>query len=1054
MSTLSKWLQPPPKDSIEQQYQELANLLRTKERALETTSHDLKVKTAAMQILEQKVMSSESTVTSVQRELSARTDQLKALETELAARSNRVTALEAEGDVVRQRMTDLNLIISDQAEELRGAQQARHAAEQAQEVLKEEIRVLRDHITQLNEGLTDRNYLRTQLEKMGAAQDRVHRLEIEFSDREAAHRATIQQLEKSIAERDQRIHQFDANTAAQVDELREARQACHAAEQAQEVLKEEIRVLRDHITQLNEGLADRDRLRAQVAKLDSTQDRMHQLEVELGDREAAHRATIQQLEKSIAERDQRIHQFDANTAAQVDELREARQACHAAEQAQEVLKEEIRVLRDHITQLNEGLADRDRLRAQVAKLDSTQDRVHQLEVELSDREAAHRATIQQLEKSIAERDKRISKIDTNAAAQAEELREAQQARHVTEQTHEVLKEEIRVLRDHIAQLNEGLAERDQRITNIDASAAAQAEELREAQQARHVTEQTHEVLKEEIRVLRDHITQLNEGLTERDRLRAQLEKFESVQDRIHQLEVELSDREAAHRGMLQQLEKSIAERDKRIHEFDATAAAQADEVREAQQTCHAAEQAQGVLKEEIRVLREHITQLNEGLADHERLRTQVAKLDSIQDRVHQLEVELSDREAAHRGTIQQLERAIAERDKRIEKLVPVNHLLREKELEIKEWEKKLSRTVREHEEHLTKLQEHGAAQDQLREQHQLAEHQLREEQRLAKHQLHERDEQIARLQRQLQDLETVRQNLTADVQRIPEKDEQITRLRKRLRDMQAELRAEASASAKGSNDLKAASPAKVAPSAQPTSSTATTPTSVGPTQVSQNSTRQDSTAKLDKSGVASRVKAEPVTKTATGPKPTPETKAAPYKTVSGPTVAPASVVISRQGRPNGTGQDSHAEQPKSGTTPNTKAEPINKAVLSAKQSPDAKAAVPTKPAASAKATPAAAVSSQALPNGAGKTLPVPHPKSGNGKDVQKDDLQKINGIGPVFAQTLNKLGTYTFIQIARWKPEDIKKISKKLDTDPERIKRENWIADAKKQHFRKYGEKL
>jgi dTDP-4-amino-4,6-dideoxygalactose transaminase len=53
--------------------------------------------------------------------------------------------MEAEADMVRQRMTDLNLIISDQAEELRGAQQARHAAEQAQDVLKEEIRVLRNH---------------------------------------------------------------------------------------------------------------------------------------------------------------------------------------------------------------------------------------------------------------------------------------------------------------------------------------------------------------------------------------------------------------------------------------------------------------------------------------------------------------------------------------------------------------------------------------------------------------------------------------------------------------------------------------------------------------------------------------------------------------------------------------------------------------------------------------------------------------------------------------------------------------------------------------------
>ncbi|GKS63150.1 hypothetical protein YTPLAS72_04540 [Nitrospira sp.] len=954
MSTLSKWLQPPSKDSIEQQYQELANLLRTKERALETTSHDLKVKTAAMQILEQKVMSSESTVTSVQRELSARTEQIKALETELAARSNRVTALEAEGDVVRQRMTDLNLIISDQAEELRGAQQARHAAEQAQDVLKEEIRVLRDHITQLNEGLTDRNYLRTQLEKMGAAQDRVHRLEIEFSDREAAHRATIQQLEKSIAERDQRIHQFDAATATQVDELRDARQACHAAEQAQDVLKEEIRVLRDHITQLNEGLADRDRLRAQVAKLDSTQDR-----------------------------------------------------------------------------------------------------VHQLEVELSDREAAHRATIQQLEKSIAERDKRISKIDTTAAAQAEELREAQQARHAIERTQEALNEEIRILRDRIAQLDTDLADREQRITNFEAGVAEQAEGLREADQARHAAEQSQTVLKEEIRVLRDHIAQLNEGLAERDRLRSQIKKLDAMRDRVHQLEVELSDREAAHRSTIQQLEKSIAERDERMTNFDTCAAEQAEKLREADQARHAAEQAQGVLKEEIRVLRDHIAQLGEGLADHDRLRAQIEKLGATQDRVHQLEVELSDREAAHRGTIQQLERTLAERGRKIEKLVPVNHLLREKESEIKEWEKKLTRTVREHEGQVTKLQEQCAAQDQLREQHQLAEHQLREEQRLAKHQLHERDEQIVRLQQQLQDLDTVRQNLTADVQRIPEKDEQITRLRKRPREMQAELRAEASASAKGSSDLKVTPLTNVASGAQPTSSTTTTPTSAGPrpTQGSQDSTRQDFQAKLDKSGVASKIKTEPVTKTATSPKPALESKASPNKTASGTTVA-SGAVNSRQGRPNGTGQDSHAERPKSGATPGTKAEPINKDVLRTKQSPDAKAALPSKPVASAKTAPPSAAPSQTVQNGAGKESHVAHAKSGNGKAVQKDDLQQINGIGPVFAQTLNKLGTYTFIQIARWKPDDIKKISKKLDTDPERIKRENWIADAKKQHFRKYGEKI
>ena len=76
------------------------------------------------------------------------------------------------------------------------------------------------------------------------------------------------------------------------------------------------------------------------------------------------------------------------------------------------------------------------------------------------------------------------------------------------------------------------------------------------------------------------------------------------------------------------------------------------------------------------------------------------------------------------------------------------------------------------------------------------------------------------------------------------------------------------------------------------------------------------------------------------------------------------------------------------------------------------------------------------------------------KDGQKDDLSKIPGIGPAFARTLNKMGLHTFVQIARWKPEDIAKVAKKLYTAPDRIKRENWVAAAKRQHREKYGERL
>lgn len=620
------WLRQIPKRSPEQPSHDATGLLRTKEQALDALAHDLKVKTSAVQILEQKVMSSETMHSSVQRELIARNERLKALEAELTTRSKQLTVSEGEGATARRRVSEIESILATQTHELRGAQQTCRNAEQAREIMEREVGVLREHIAQLNEGLADRERLRTQIKQLETAQDRVHQLEVELSDREAAHRGIIQQLERALAERDQRIEAFDSQAATQAEDLRAARQTSQSAEQAREVMEREVSALRDHIAQLNEGLADRDRLRSQVKQLETAQDRIHQLEVELSDREAAHRTTIQQLERALAERDQRIGEVDANAAAHMDELRDAQQASQAAEQAREVLKEEIRVLRDHIAQLNEGLADRERLRSQVKQLEAAQDRIHQLEVELSDREAAHRTTIQQLEQSLVDRDRRI------------------------------------------------------------------------------------------------------------------------------------------------------------------------------------------------------------------------------------------------------------------EELLPLPHLLREKEAAIKEWEHTHAQTVKTLERETATLLEQNLVYKDLQAQHQL------EEQRVQ-----ERDKQLANLQRELQELHTERDTLRKEVQGIPEKDEQIDRLQKRLKELRASLR--------------------------------TTP---------------------------------PAPITASAPQP----------------------------------RQHDAETP-----------------------------------------------------------PLSSPPKGS-KPKQSDDLKKIQGIGPVFAETLHKLGTRTFIQIARWRPEDVEKIAKKLATDPERIKRENWIAGAKKQHYDKYKERL
>jgi predicted flap endonuclease-1-like 5' DNA nuclease len=75
-------------------------------------------------------------------------------------------------------------------------------------------------------------------------------------------------------------------------------------------------------------------------------------------------------------------------------------------------------------------------------------------------------------------------------------------------------------------------------------------------------------------------------------------------------------------------------------------------------------------------------------------------------------------------------------------------------------------------------------------------------------------------------------------------------------------------------------------------------------------------------------------------------------------------------------------------------------------------------------------------------------------EPQKDDLKKIRGIGPTIEVALNKMGTYTYVQIAKWTARDIARIAQKLDTPPDRIKRDNWVAGAKKQYREKYGERL
>ncbi len=62
---------------------------------------------------------------------------------------------------------------------------------------------------------------------------------------------------------------------------------------------------------------------------------------------------------------------------------------------------------------------------------------------------------------------------------------------------------------------------------------------------------------------------------------------------------------------------------------------------------------------------------------------------------------------------------------------------------------------------------------------------------------------------------------------------------------------------------------------------------------------------------------------------------------------------------------------------------------------------------------------------------------------QRDNLKRIHGIGPVLERLLNRLGYERYEQIAGWTSEDIDRIDAQLGAFSGRIRRDDWVAQAK-----------
>jgi len=62
---------------------------------------------------------------------------------------------------------------------------------------------------------------------------------------------------------------------------------------------------------------------------------------------------------------------------------------------------------------------------------------------------------------------------------------------------------------------------------------------------------------------------------------------------------------------------------------------------------------------------------------------------------------------------------------------------------------------------------------------------------------------------------------------------------------------------------------------------------------------------------------------------------------------------------------------------------------------------------------------------------------------EADDLERINGVGPMLSELLNDIGVYYFWQIAEWTPDEVDWVDDQLLHFKGRIERDNWVNQAR-----------
>lgn len=84
----------------------------------------------------------------------------------------------------------------------------------------------------------------------------------------------------------------------------------------------------------------------------------------------------------------------------------------------------------------------------------------------------------------------------------------------------------------------------------------------------------------------------------------------------------------------------------------------------------------------------------------------------------------------------------------------------------------------------------------------------------------------------------------------------------------------------------------------------------------------------------------------------------------------------------------------------------------------------------------------------------PAPSATTTRPAKQDDLKLIAGIGPVLASKLNAAGICSYRQLAALTDSDIDRLESEVIHFGGRIRREDWIGQAKALYSKKYDEQL